>query len=216
VQPSEHYRILRGRITELVLGLSEGQLATVVPGCPEWSVRDLVSHLSALAADVAQGRNDGAGSDAWTARQIMERAGRPVDVLLAEWAEHGPQVDAMIDDMGLEGYRIFYDAAMHEDDLREALGLALADGSTHAEVLGGLAAVTGPRLAGLPPLQVRAGERSWSFCGTPPVAVLNAPDEGELGRVLAGRRSAEQLRALDWTGDAEPYLDALSQFRPGA
>lgn len=215
MQPSEHYRALRGRITELVQGLSEEQLATIVPGCPEWSVRDLVSHLSALAADVAQGRNEGAGSDAWTARQVVERAGQPLDVLLAEWAEHGPGVDAIINDLGLEGYRIFYDAAMHEDDLREALGLPLADSPTHAEVLGGLAAVTGPRLTGLPPLQVRAGERSWSFCDTPPVAVLTAPDEGELGRVLAGRRSADQLRALDWTGAPEPYLDALSQYRPG-
>ena len=52
MQPSEHYRSLRGRITELVQGLSDEQLATVVPGCPQWSVRDLVSHLSALAADV--------------------------------------------------------------------------------------------------------------------------------------------------------------------
>lgn len=215
MQPSEHYRALRGRITELVQGLSDEQLATVVPGCPQWSVRDLVSHLSALAADVAEGRNEGAGSDEWTARQIAERTDQGVDVLLAEWAEHGPRVDAMINDLGLEGYRIFYDAAMHEDDLREALRMPLADSPTHAEVLGGMAAVAGPRLTGLPPLKVQGGERSWTYCDGPPVAVLTAPDEGELGRVLAGRRSADQLRALDWTGDPEPYLDALSSFRPG-
>lgn len=216
MKPNEHYRSQRLRITELVSGLDEAQLATTVPGCPQWTVRDLVSHLSALAADVAQGRNEGAGSDAWTERQVAERADRDVAELLAEWAEHAPRVEATIDDLGLEGYRIFYDAAMHEDDLREALRLPLATGPTHAEVLGGLAAVTGQRLTGLPPLQVRAGERSWSYCDAPPVAVLTAPDEGELARVLAGRRSAEQLRSLDWSGDPEPYLDALTQFRPGA
>lgn len=215
MQPSEHYKAQRERITELVQGLSDEQLATIVPGCPQWSVRDLVSHLSALAADVAQGRNEGAGSDAWTARQIVERADQPLDVLLAEWAEHGPQVDAMINDLGLEGYRIFYDAAMHEDDLREALGLPLADSPTHAEVLGGMAAVAGSRLTGLPPLELRAGDRNWAYGEGPAVAVLTAPDEGELGRVLAGRRSAEQLQVLDWTGAPEPYLDALSSFRPG-
>lgn len=213
--PSEHYRKGRARICDLVEELDDEQLQTLVPGCPEWTVRDLVSHLSALAADVAQGRNEGAGSDPWTERQVTERADRSLAELLAEWDEYGPQVDAVIDDMGLEGYRIFYDAAMHEDDLREALGLPLADDSTHAEVLGGLAAITGPRLTGLPPLEVRTGERTWTFGDGPAVTVLTAPDEGELGRVLAGRRSAEQLRAFDWSGDPEPYLDALSQFRPG-
>ncbi|MCA1712184.1 MAG: maleylpyruvate isomerase family mycothiol-dependent enzyme [Actinobacteria bacterium] len=213
--PSEHYRSQRERVTALVQDLDEEQLATRVPGCPEWTVRELLSHLTGLARDVAEERMDDAGQPHWTARQVADRQDRSVEELLAEWSDYGPQVEAMLDGMGFAGYRTFYDATMHEDDLREALGLPLAEGPTQTEVLGGLVMLAGGRLTGLPPLEVRAGEQSWTFCDSPSVAVLTAPDAGELGRVLGGRRSAEQLRALDWAGDPEPYLDALTQFRPG-
>ena len=215
MQPSEHYRSQRERVTELVRGLDDEQLATRVPGCPAWTVRDLLSHLTGLSADLAAGNVEGAGSPEWTAKQVADRQDRTVPELLAEWDEYGPQVDAVIDDLGFEGYRIFYDATMHEDDLREALGLPLGTGPTQTEVLGGLVALTGPRLKGLPPLRLRAGERTWDFCDSEPVAVLTAPDEGELARVLGGRRSYDRMRALDWQGDPEPYLPHLTLFPPG-
>lgn len=215
MQPSEHYRSQRERVAELVRGLDDAQLATRVPGCPAWTVRDLLSHLTGLAADVVAGNVDGAGTPAWTSKQVADRQGRSVPELLAEWDEHGPRVDGVVDQLGLAGYRIFYDATMHEDDLREALGLPLATGPTQTEVLGGLVALTGPRLTGLPPLRLQAGERTWDFCDSPPVAVLTAPDEGELARVLSGRRSYDRMRALDWHGDPEAYLPHLTLFRPG-
>jgi len=46
-----------------------------------------------------------------------------------------------------------------------------------------------------------------------PQASLTAP-EFELFRVLSGRRSRRQAAGFEWTGDPEPYLDALSIFGP--
>lgn len=213
MQPSEHYRAVRSEVTALAADLSDEQQQIRVPGCPAWTVRELVSHLSGLSRDLCEGRIDGAGSPPWTALQVADRQDRSLAELLAEWAECGPQVDAVMDELGVAGFRIFYDAALHEDDLREALDLPLASSPTHAEVLDGLVALAGQRIAaaGLPALTMVAGDRTWSG-GENTVTVSST---GELSRALAGRRTAEQLRGYGWIGDGEPYLAHLPMFAPG-
>lgn len=215
--PAEHYRAERLRITELAAGFSDEQLETCVPGCPDWTVRELLSHLTAVAADVHEGRTESAGSPSWTGAQVAARQGRDVGELLAEWGAHGPDVEAAMDPGDLEAWRVAYDAAMHHDDLREALGLPYAVGPTQSSVLDGLVMVAGQRFAaaGLPALTARAGDRDRTAGSGEVAATVTAPNEGELARVFAGRRSAEQLRALDWTGDPEPYLPHLAEFTPG-
>lgn len=214
MQPSEHYRALRTQVSEWAAGWSPEQQQAQVPGCPAWTTRDLLSHLAGLARDLSEGRFDGAGTEPWTAQQVADRQGRSVPELLAEWAECAPQIEAVIDDLGVAGYRIFYDAAMHEDDLREALGLVPSTSPTHAEVLDGLAGLAARRIdkAGLPALTMLAGDRSFPGAGDVTVTV-DSP--GELARALGGRRSGEQLRDYAWTGDPEPYLPLLPLFKPG-
>jgi hypothetical protein len=34
----------------------------------------------------------------------------------------------------------------------------------------------------------------------------------ELARLLAGRRTLDEIRALHWAGDAEPYLPLMSAY----
>ncbi len=215
MQPSEHYRAVRASVTAFAQDLTPDQLATRVPGCPDWTVRELLSHLSGLSADLVAGTLDGAGSPPWTAQQVADRQERSRDELLAEWDTCAPTVEAVMDDLGEAGYRVFYDAAMHEDDLREALGLPAAADPTHAEVLNGLCAGAQQRIskAGLPPLAIRAGEQTW---GAPDaVTSVTVPDAGELARALSGRRPLAQVRSYAWEGDAEPYLAHLPMFAPG-
>ncbi len=215
--PAEHYRAERLRVTELVRELTDEQLATRVPGCPEWTVRELLSHLTALAADVHEGRTEGAGSPAWTAAQVAARQGQGIDALLAEWDAHAPGVEAAMDPTDLEAWRVAYDIAMHHDDLREALDLPYAAGPTQSSVLDGLVMLAGQRFAaaGVSALTARVGDRDRLAGPGEPAATVTVPDEGELARVLAGRRSVAQLRALDWSGDPEPYLPLLAGFTPG-
>lgn len=217
MQPSEHYRAVRASVTELARGWSDEQLATRVPGCPAWTVRELLSHLSGLSADLAAGRFEGAGSAPWTAVQVADRQDRSREELLAEWAECAPVVESVMDELGEAGFRIFYDAAMHEDDLREALELPLSDSETHAEVLGGLAFGAQRRIgkAGLPPLAITCGELSWIAGKGEPVARVDVGAPGELARALAGRRTAEQILGYAWEGDPSPYLPHLPMFAPG-
>ena len=77
-----------------------------------------------------------------------------------------------------------------------------------------LAAELGQRIvdAGLRGLVLRFGDET-RIVGVadrmPPAATLEAPLD-ELHAVLSGRRTAEELRALRWIGNPEPYIDLLA------
>ena len=60
------YRGTRQRVTELITSLSTEELERMVPACPEWSLKDLFGHLTAIATDVVGGRWDGHGSLEWS------------------------------------------------------------------------------------------------------------------------------------------------------
>jgi uncharacterized protein (TIGR03083 family) len=216
VQAGEHYRAQRARLTQLVGGFDEQQLSTPVPSCPGWTVHALLSHLTGVTADLTAGRIEGAGSPPWTAKQIADRQGVPLADLLAEWAECGPKVEESLDLFGAAGWRLVYDITMHEDDAREALGLPPGSSPTHDTVLDGLAQRAGQKIteAALPALRLTTTGQEWVLGEGEPAATLSVPDRGELQRVLGGRRSHEAMRALDWAGDAEPYLQHLTLFPP--
>ena len=211
------YAAQRADITALVKDLDEVQAATNVPGTPLWTVRDLLSHLAGLSADLAAGRLAGAGTAPWTSRQVAERKGRGVVDLVREWQTHGPEVEELLPSMGRRGHAVALDITMHGDDLREALSLPLGTTEGHAFVLEMLVGFAGKRVteAGLPALRLEAGEQSWVLGEGQPTTSLRAPAAGELGRVVGGRRSNEQLLALEWDGDPAPYLPLLPLFAPG-
>lgn len=211
---SDHYRGQREELSALALRLSPEELAVRVPGCPDWNVRELFAHLVGVTADAAAGRMEGAGRPPWTQAQVEARAERTVPELIEEWVAHGPAFEATLPDLGFLGWVFTYDVTLHGDDAREALGLPLGDSSTHAAVLDGLVERVRKRAEGVPgTLRITSGERSWTIGAGEPVATLDVPDAGELLRVVGGRRDDAAVRALDWTGDPEPWLPVLPLFR---
>src|SRR3954451_14958598 len=89
------YEDTRQRVIDLVREATVADLfavASTVPACPGWRVRDVISHLSGLATDIASGNIDGAATDAWTAAQVQARRNLSVDELLAESDDVGPQL----------------------------------------------------------------------------------------------------------------------------
>jgi uncharacterized protein (TIGR03083 family) len=209
------YRETRERVTELITSLSGEELERTVPACPEWSVKDLFGHLAAIATDVVGGRWDGVGSSEWTGRQIEERKDRSVEELAREWAESGAQVEAALD--GLHpavGGGVNGDAVTHEQDARGAVRRpGGTDSAGFAIALDSYTRFFGKRLknAGIPAVQVNAGDKRWvAGNGDPQVSVSAEPFE--MLRSLTGRRTREQVRALDWSGDPEPYLDLFSMY----
>ncbi len=200
------------RVTEIARSLDDAQLSSPVPATPKWTVVELLSHLVGGPADVCAGHLDGVASDPWTQAQVEARRGRSVEELLTEWSGLREQVEEMC--RSGVAPALAFDLATHEQDLRSALGLPrIPDQTTVDLVTSGLAAgaLSRSRKAGLPALQLR-DDAGWS-CGEDGDITLTAP-RFELFRALMGRRSAGQVAAMDWSGDASPYLDLLCPFGP--
>lgn len=214
------YAQARSRVIELVQEADPSQLERVVPATPAWTGRQVLAHVVGITADVVAGRMDGVGTPAWGDRQVAERADASVADLVAEWRSTAAAFDPMLKDApeGMVG-ALATDLVQHELDLRASLGASIPDECLSA-IDGFLNFMLGfldrrVKKAGLPALRLRAGNQEWTVGpGDTDVAASVAATPVELFRVVAGRRSAAQVCALDWTGDPQPYLAVLSAFGP--
>ena len=200
------------RVIELVADLPPERAERRVPACPDWTVRDLLSHMVGLGADVVAGDEPDDHNAAWTAAQVARRRDRDVTELVGEWRAVADPLRAW---MRAHGIRPLFDVTIHEQDLRGALGRPGAqDTPALAAVRERFVARLADRLRGRPPLSLVGDRWRWdSEPGAEPAVVIRAPDY-ELTRALLARRSAHQLRAWTVRGDVEPYLDAFTTLGP--
>ncbi|MCD2196063.1 maleylpyruvate isomerase N-terminal domain-containing protein [Actinomycetospora endophytica] len=187
-------------------------LDTLVPACPGWTVHGVVSHLSGIAVDIVAGRLRGIPDDEWTAGQVDQRLGVPVEEVLDEWAPHVDTIVAGLDSRAVPPPAAA-DVLTHEGDIAEALAdpMPPEDGWHDASRLLCRGMVRGVDRAGT--LTVRCGDDEWSggSGGDGPVAAVDV-DRWELFRGVFSRRSADQMRAWSWDGDPDPWLASLTVF----
>ena len=215
--PSELYADVRVRISDLVRDLPPALTRTAVPGCPGWTVHDVVAHATGIVADVNAQRLEGATTDPWTQAQVDSRRDTPTHDVLDEWSREAATFEPTLDGIPKAMSRtLLIDLVTHEHDVRGALGLPGGRDSEAYEIARkgyavGLAKSLEER--GLPGLRLEAED--WSFdAGPEPRATVRAKDSFELFRALAGRRGRGQVLAYDWDGDPEPYLPVLNHFGP--
>lgn len=210
----EEWARAQERVIDLMSGLSPEQVATHVPACPDWTVRDLFSHMVGLGADVVAGNEPDDHPEDWTARQVDDRREHDVATLVDEWrALNGPLREWMAE----HGVRPLGDVIIHEQDLRGAVGVPGARDTP------GLAAIrdrfTGrfdAAVADRAPIALLGPGWQWVSRDAAPddaAVVLRAPDF-EFARALMTRRSADQLRSWTVQGDVEPYLDGFALLGP--
>jgi uncharacterized protein (TIGR03083 family) len=123
---------------DLVRPLSPGAWETPTR-CEGWRVADVAAHVVGQLTDVINLRLEGLGTAEVTARQVDERRGRsPAELAdeLAQSAKAGADIVASFDDAAWEGpapggvagtlgfgiEALWYDAFLHADDIRAALG----------------------------------------------------------------------------------------------
>ncbi|MDZ7674669.1 MAG: maleylpyruvate isomerase family mycothiol-dependent enzyme [Acidimicrobiales bacterium] len=207
------YRDTRGRITELCQGISPDVASSRVPATPDWSVRDLVSHLTVIAAEPVAGNLPGNDQQAWMDEGMARRREASVADLLTEWNEAGPAFEGIIESMGEALRNVVYDVAVHEHDLRHALGRPGARDTPAVQIgLEALLDQLGDRVREheLAAVRVRIDDAEEEVvCGDGNPSVTLAGDRFELFRLLANRRSRNQVLSARWTGDPERYLGAL-------
>ena len=209
------YGAARRRISDLALEASDEDRAKAVPACPAWSVKDLVAHLTGIATDMMRGNVGGAGSEEWTAAQIEARRDHTIDEIVREWEVSGAQVEGALPHIhpaaagGTVG-----DIVTHEQDMRGALerpGARESDGveiatDTYVRWLGRRI-----REAGLPTIEVRAGDRKLRAGKEEPAGSVSAGTY-EMLRGLTGRRTKTEVEGFGWSVDPGPYIDIFSSY----
>jgi uncharacterized protein (TIGR03083 family) len=122
---------------ELVRSLDASELGAA-SRCTGWSAGDVAAHVIGQLADSTAGNFDGLGSPEVTERQVVERRGRSAAELADEmagaratavvildtfdeaaWSGPSPTGGGTLGD-GVES--LWFDAAMHADDIRDAIG----------------------------------------------------------------------------------------------
>lgn len=206
------YRECRERIAALVRDASEEERARTVPGCPKWTVSDTVAHLAANAADEVTGRLTGVPDDEQTAAQVEQRRGRPLEEILAEWDGAAKLVEPAIAAHPL-AIAWVNDVLIHEADIRGALGAGRPPEPAWTAALELVRPVLLRRLGHLGELRILTGEDRFIVGSGEPVTTVEV-DLYEFWRSALGRRSRAQMAAWTWSGDPEPYIQAIPRFGP--
>lgn len=204
------------RVLDLLDGAGEAAATTPVPATPGWDVKAVISHVVGVAADVVAGTADPDISEAWTQGHVDQRASASMAQILDEWRALAPEVLALMPDAPVAAATsLVVDLTTHEQDLRGAL--QVPGGRTDPALDLGVRAFGGALAkkvsdGDLAPVRL-VGDRVEILApeGSHPV-VTGQASTYELHRALSGRRSAAQVRSLDWTGDPEPYLAIFSRF----
>ena len=211
------YRDAREDIEALVRSLTPDQLAAPVPACPGWTVHDVVSHVTGVAADAVGVGWRGAPRPEQTSEQVTERAATPTNVVLREWERAASQFELLLTKSGGVAIEPVMDLVNHEHDIRGALGLP---GNRASEGV----AIAIDRVVSLWFSKIDSA-------GLPDVVIHDGPDEVVAGRFDApvgfraspfevfrsgfGRRSRAQIeRRFHDVDDPAPYVDLLCLFGP--
>ena len=204
------YRESQSSFVELFQSLDDDQLAITVPCSPEWTVRDVLSHVAGVTDDVANGRVDGAATDPWTAAQVERWRDTDPAVLIEQW---NSQIDGVAEALEQFGeFRPPLDCHTHEHDLRHALGMF---DNQSSEVVMLMATRFADVAVGRPVSITFADGSIGSMPGDGDPIELSGLTQFEFVRSRLGRRTPEQVAAYEWSeAPGEQVLSNWFAFGP--
>lgn len=196
---AEAFVASRSAVATLARSLPEESWNANSPLTPNWRVRDVLAHLVGVSEDIMSGRFPGDDMEEWTADHVERARGDSVADLAARWK--GTGIEAGFNEMFAQ---MLFDQISHEYDIRYALGV-LGDHDT-----------PGVRLTLTFAKRIMRGTRACTLFLDDEVYVARGSDEStdeitlrtthfEYLRAVTGRRSEDQVFAMDWTGDV-PYV----------
>jgi uncharacterized protein (TIGR03083 family) len=201
------------RVIDLMSALDGEQVTRPVPACPDWTMRDLFSHMVGLGTDVVAGDEPDDHNATWTQRQVDERRNRSVAELVSEWESMTVPLQAW---MRAHGTRPLGDVTIHEQDLRGTVGVPGGqDTDAMASIRERFVGRFAERLGGLGPVALVGDAWSWVSAGSVDDAeVVVRASDFDLARALTARRSEAQLRGWTERGDVGRYLRAFATLGP--
>ena len=180
-QVCDAYSELRTRVSDLMRSITSEQAQTIVPHCPQWTVKDCLAHMIGVPEDVINGQMDGVATDAWTDRQVQRHARDSVEDLLTIWDANAPMFGKILPNIPQPIISQFmFDQTTHEHDIRHALSTPGARDSLAIAVAEGFLRNFVSRNA-----------------DTEVSEIANTSITGfEFVRSLSGRRTLDQISAL--------------------
>ncbi len=206
-EQAEAYASSRASVDALTRALDAEHLATIVPCCPKWTVKDLVGHLTGVLEDRIAKRLPRAGFEEWTSEQVARHRGESIGAVLDTWCALGVERNDDVPSLAA----LSFDVVTHEHDARHALGVPGDRDSFSVRVgaeraAGRMASMLAE--AGAPGVRLTTedGERLLEG-GAAPIGLVTT--RYEFLRLVTARRSLAQAAQMAWDGDATPVLEAL-------
>ena len=182
------YMELRSRVSDLLRSTPEQSGDLMVPACPEWNIRQLLSHMVGVPEDILTGNMEGVTTQAWTAAQVARHSGKSLDELAESYELTGQVFDDVLPRIASPmNSQMVMDAVTHELDLREALG---DNGARSSSAVG--VALSWLRFA----FETRFPANTFDSID------VDETNEYELLRCLTGRRTRAELDAFGLDGAA--------------
>lgn len=206
------YSTTRSRMILLAENLRPSDLGTVVPACPLWTARDLIAHVVSMPAAIAKGDLPSGATDQWLQSLVEARRDQKLGELTGEWLSLDSAIRSILHG---QGELLFVDLAIHEHDLRGAVGAPDHTALEVEEILSRtLTLFAAPlRCANLGAIEVRHDNQVWrSHDSESGWTLLVTPWEAV--RALNSRRTTDELWALPQRGDLDHYLAILDAHLP--
>ena len=116
------YTELFERVSKLIEDEPESITCVMVPHCPKWTVKCVLSHMIGVPEDVLLGQMDGVTTEAWTQRQVDRHTEQSKNELLAIWSDTFENFRAFLLKIPQPTISQFvFDQVTHEHDIRHAI-----------------------------------------------------------------------------------------------
>ena len=202
------------RAHQRICGIVDPEVADVeVPACPGWTVKDVVAHLAGFFTEYQSGGREAFSAD-WGDREVKKREDRSLEDCITEWNEllkdPGDLFESRLAPVAVS------DVLAHEQDIRSAINRpgAQDDENIVPAVEMGLSFVDQKaKAAELPALRVVTDEVDRKIGQGEPAVTLRT-STFDLFRALHGRRTLDQMRAMSWEGDPDPWMSVFFVFGP--
>jgi hypothetical protein len=219
-QHASIYKESQDRFVKTMNGLSTVEESVEIQSCPDWTVHDLLSHVTGLCVAISQGDAPPADTQNWVDQQVISRRVLSSENVTAEWNGSLDNFCAVAtSDMRL-AMPLTYDLLVHEFDLHHALrkpnflvderALLLAMNVAALILHGDISK------AEVGSLLLVAHDYEWQCGSGDVIATLDLSATAnpifELIRLTGSRRSQSQLFAYPWQGDFERMLPLLSHM----
>jgi uncharacterized protein (TIGR03083 family) len=219
-QHASIYKESQDRFVKTMNGLSAVEELVEIQSCPDWTVHDLLSHVTGLCVAISQGYAPPADTQNWVDQQVISRKDLSSENITAEWNGSLDNFCAVAtSDMRL-AMPLTYDLLVHEFDLHHALQKPNLLVDEHALLLAmNVAALIlhgDISKAEVGSLLLVANDNEWQCGSGDVIATLDLSATAnpifELIRLTGSRRSQSQLFAYPWQGDFERMLPLLSHM----